>query len=234
MKKAGLFIFMLALMITGCRQKKTEHMAQNVKHPEWSRNATIYEVNVRQYTVEGTLKAFEQHFPRLSSMGVEILWLMPIQPIGDINRKGSLGSNYSVKDYCCKSGPWNKGGLKSVVKKAHELGMYVILDWVANHTAWDNALIRQHPEWYKQDSTGKIISPVPDWTDVAGLDYTKPGLRKYMTDALLYWVKECDIDGYRCDVAGMLPISFWNEVRPALDQVKPVFMLAEAEKPGNA
>jgi glycosidase len=232
MKKTVLIIFMLALVTAACQTKTKEHMSQNVKHPEWSRNATIYEVNVRQYTVEGTLKAFEQHLPRLQKMGVEILWLMPVQPIGVINRKGSMGSNYSVKDYFeVNPDLGTKEDLKSVVKKAHELGMYVILDWVANHTAWDNPLISQHPDWYKHDSTGKIVSPVPDWSDVAALDYSKPALRRYMTDALLYWIKECDIDGYRCDVADMLPVSFWNAARPELEEIKPVFMLAEAEKP---
>ncbi|MEI7678671.1 MAG: alpha-amylase family glycosyl hydrolase [Betaproteobacteria bacterium] len=118
-----------------------------------------------------------------------------------------------------------------LVKKSHELGMKVIVDWVANHTSWDNTLITLHPEWYKKDAAGKIIPPVKDWTDVAALDYSQAGLRKYMTDALSYWIKEADIDGYRCDVAGMVPVSYWHEAIPELKKIKPVFMLAEDESP---
>src|ERR1035437_9735592 len=160
-------------------------------HPVWARNAVIYEVNIRQYTPEGTFKAFEQHLPRLKEMRVDILWLMPINPIGVKNRKGSLGSYYSVKDYL---GVHPELGtlddLKELIKKAHGLGMHVIIDWVANHTSWDNNLITEHPEWYTHDSTGHIIAPVPDWTDVADLNYDKQELRDYMTNALIYWVKE--------------------------------------------
>ena len=201
-------------------------------HPEWAKNAVIYEVNVRQYTPEGTFNAFEQHLPRLKAMGVDILWLMPINPIGIKNRKGTLGSYYAVKDYLAVNPEYGtKDDLKALVKKAHDLGMHVIVDWVANHTSWDNNLITEHPDWYKHDSTGKIIAPVKDWTDVAGLNYDKKGLREYMTNALIYWVKEVDVDGYRCDVADMLPISFWNEAVPKIKEVKHIFMLAEAEKP---
>ena len=145
-------------------------------------------------------------------MGVKILWLMPINPLGVKNRKGSLGSYYSVSDYLAVNPEYGtKQDFIEVVKKAHGLGMKVIVDWVANHTSWDNKLITDHPEWYKKDPAGNIVPPVADWTDVAALDYTQPGLRKYMTDALAYWIRETDIDGYRCDVAGMLPVSFWQD-----------------------
>ncbi len=203
-----------------------------IGHPSWSRNANIYEVNVRQYTPEGTFKAFDKHLPRLKQMGVDILWLMPINPIGIENRKGTLGSYYAVKDYLGVNPEFGTlDDFKKLVKHAHELGMHVIIDWVANHTSWDNNLVKTHPEWYTHDSTGKIIPPVADWKDVADLDYNQKGLWKYMTDALIYWVKEANIDGFRCDVAGMVPIEFWNEAVPEVKKVKNVFMLAEWETP---
>jgi glycosidase len=201
-------------------------------HPDWSRNASIYEVNLRQYTPEGTFKAFQQHLPRLKKMGVEILWLMPINPIGEKHRKGSLGSYYSVRDFL-KINPelGTMDDFRNLVSEAHSLGMKVIIDWIANHTSWDNELITTHPEWYMHDGDGKIVSPVKEWTDAAGLDYNQPGLREYMIGALSYWIKEADIDGYRCDVAGMVPVSFWNEAVPKIRKMKKIFMLAEWETP---
>ncbi len=232
MKKILLFFVGATLAISACNRPAEKETVNPASHVAWSRNATIYEVNIRQYTHQGTFKAFEQELPRLQKMGVDILWMMPINPLGVKNRKGGLGSYYSVSDYLAVNPEYGtKQDFIDVVKKAHELGMKVIVDWVANHTSWDNDLIEKHPEWYKKDSTGKIIPPVADWTDVAALDFSQPGLREYMTDALLYWIKEADIDGYRCDVAGMLPVSFWNETIPKLKQLKPVFMLAEDETP---
>ncbi|MCB0805609.1 MAG: alpha-glucosidase C-terminal domain-containing protein [Bacteroidales bacterium] len=199
-------------------------------HPEWSKNANIYEVNIRQYTPEGTFKAFETHLSRLQKMGVKILWLMPVHPIGVKNRKGSMGSYYAVKDYKAVNPEFGTmDDFKSLVREAHNLGFKVIIDWVANHSAWDNPWITEHPEWYSKDSTGNMIAPF-DWTDVADLNYDEPGLRDAMIDALKFWVKEADIDGYRCDVAGMVPTDFWNRARIELDSIKPVFMLAEAEQ----
>ncbi len=228
------FILLIAagIVIWSCAGFSGETSKRELIHPEWAKNAVLYEVNVRQYTPEGTFKAFEKHLSRLKAMGIDILWLMPVNPIGIKNRKGTLGSYYSVKDYLAVNPEYGtKDDLKELVNKAHELGMHVIIDWVANHTSWDNNLITEHPDWYKHDSTGKIIPPVPDWTDVAGLNYTKKELREYMTSALIYWVREADIDGFRCDVAGMLPVSFWNEAVPKIKAVKHVFMLAEWETP---
>jgi glycosidase len=203
-----------------------------IVHPEWSRNLTIYEVNIRQFSEAGTFAEFEKHLPRLQKMGVGILWLMPIHPIGELNRKGTMGSYYAVKDYRAINPEFGTlDEFKSLVKKIHDLGMYVIIDWVANHSAWDNALTVEHPEWYTKDSTGNFTPPVADWADVIDLNYDNPDLRKYMIDALAYWVRETDIDGYRCDVAGMVPTDFWNDVRAELDKIKPVFMLAEWEDP---
>lgn len=202
-----------------------------VKHPEWSKNATIYEVNIRQYTPEGTFKAFEAHLPRLKDMGIDIIWLMPVNPIGEKNRKGTLGSGYSVKDYYSVNAEFGTmDDFKTLVKKIHNMGMYVILDWVANHSAWDNKLAEDHPDWYTKTLDGKF-QPTPwyDWDDVIDFDYNVPAMRKYMIEALKYWVKETDIDGYRCDVAGFIPVDFWEDVRKELDAIKPVFMLAEWE-----
>jgi glycosidase len=204
-----------------------------VVHPAWSRNANIYEVNIRQFTPEGTLEAFKEHIPRLKKMGVDILWLMPINPIGEKNRKGTMGSYYSIKDYVAVNPEFGTlDDLKNVVKVAHDNGMYVILDWVANHTAWDHPWIDEHPDWYAKDSLGKIYSPY-DWTDVVQLDYDNRELWQGMLDAMKFWVTEADVDGYRCDVAYMVPTEFWNMTREELDKIKPVFMLAEAEQPDH-
>ncbi|ANE53585.1 alpha-amlyase [Flavisolibacter tropicus] len=201
-----------------------------LEHPEWSKNATIYEVNIRQYTPEGTFAAFEKHLPRLKQLGVDILWLMPIQPIGEKNRKGTLGSYYSIKDYYDVNPEFGKlEDLKHLVRKAHAKGMYVILDWVANHSSWDNSLATNHPDWYSKSKEGHFQStPWRDYDDIIDFDYSHPGLRKYMTDAMAYWVKETDIDGFRCDVASFVPIDFWENARKELQAIKPVFMLAEA------
>jgi glycosidase len=208
-------------------------------HVAWSKNANIYEVNIRQYTPEGTFKAFAAHLPRLRKMGVDILWLMPIQPIGEKNRKGTLGSYYAVRDYTAVNPEFGSlDDFKALVRQAHALGMRVIIDWVANHTAFDNRWTTLHKDWYLHDAKGEIF-PVtytegaePEyWTDVTGLDWSKPALWQGMTEAMAYWVRETDIDGFRCDVAGKVPTPFWNQARDVLDRIKPVFMLAEADKP---
>lgn len=226
-------IVLLSVLLFSCKMEQKQISRPSVVvHPEWSRNAVIYEVNIRQYTVEGTFKAFEQHIPRLKEMGVDILWLMPVNPIGLKNRKGTLGSYYSISDYMAVNPEYGTmDDFKGLVKTAHDNGMKVIIDWVANHSAWDNPLVTEHPEWYVKDSAGNIVAPVADWTDVADLDYNQPGLREYMTNALVFWVREADIDGYRCDVAGMVPVDFWNKAVPEIKKVKPVFMLAEWETP---
>jgi len=202
-----------------------------IEHPEWSRNAAIYELNTRQFTPEGTFAAAEQQLPRLKALGVDIIWLMPVHEIGKKNRKGSLGSPYSVKDYYSVNPEFGDlESLKHFVATAHENGLYVILDWVANHTAWDNPMVEEHPEWYSRDSNGEFHSTAwTDWADIIDLDYSQPGLRRYMTDVMKWWVTEAGVDGFRCDVAGFVPLDFWDELRLQLDQIKPVFMLAEWE-----
>ena len=202
-----------------------------ISHPEWTRNATIYQINTRQFTAEGTFAAAEAHLPRLKDLGADILWIMPIHPIGEVNRKGELGSPYAVRDYLAVNPEFGTlEELRHLVAAAHELGMYVILDWVANHTAWDNHLVTDHPDWYLRDWKGDFC-PTPwwDWDDIIDFDYTSPELRQYMTEALKYWVRETDIDGYRCDVAGFVPTDFWENARAELDEIKAVFMLAEWE-----
>lgn len=202
-----------------------------LRNPEWSKNAVLYQINTRQFTPEGTFRAAERELPRLKTLGVDILWLMPVHPIGEKNRKGTLGSPYSVRDYYGVNPEFGTlEDLKHFVDAAHAQGMYVILDWVANHTAWDNPLLQQHPEWYARDWKGDF-HPTPwwDWSDIINLDYSQPGLRKYMTDAMAYWVRDVGVDGYRCDVAGFVPLEFWNNLRDELEAIKPVFMLAEWE-----
>ena len=202
--------------------------------PEWTKNINLYEVNIRQYSEDGTFKAIENDLQRIKDLGVDVLWFMPIHPIGEKNRKGTQGSYYSVKDY--KAVHPDYGSLqdfKSLVNKIHEMGMYVIIDWVANHSAFDNVWVSEaNMEWYTLDSSGKLQPPLnTDWWDVADLNYDNKDMRAAMIEALKFWVEECDIDGYRCDVADWVPVDFWNEARASLDAVKPVFMLAEAETP---
>jgi glycosidase len=202
-----------------------------IEHPNWSKNAAIYQINTRQFTQEGTFCAAEKHLPRLKELGVDILWLMPIHEIGHKNRKGSLGSPYAVKNYYSVNPEFgNLDDLRHFVDAAHKQNLYVILDWVANHTAWDSNLVKEHPEWYARDWKG-AFRPTPwcDWHDIIELDYQHSTLRQYMTEAMKYWISEADIDGYRCDVAGFVPTDFWNDVRKELDVLKPVFMLAEWE-----
>jgi 1,4-alpha-glucan branching enzyme len=201
----------------------------NISTPEWAKNAAIYQVNTRQFTVEGTFRAAEKHLPRLKELGVDILWLMPVHEIGRKNRKGSLGSPYSVRDYYSVNTEYGtKKDLRHFLEQAHKMGFKVILDFVPNHTSWDNPLTEQHPEWYARDWKGDF-RPTPwwDWDDIIELDYGREGLRRYMTEAMKYWIRDVGFDGFRMDVAGFVPNDFWAQVRKELDQIKPVFMLAE-------
>lgn len=231
-----LLSLLLLLSAVACTQKKenaegTKKQTTNVKHPEWSRSAVMYEVNLRQYTQEGTIKAFQQHLSQLKELGVDVLWFMPIHPISKLNRKGELGSYYAVQDYLAVNPEYGTtDDFKALVKEAHNMGFKVMLDWVANHTGCDNVWIKDHPDWYVKDSIGNFVGPY-DWTDTYKLNYENKEMRAAMIEALKYWVKECDIDGYRCDVAFEVPTDFWNDARKELDAIKPIFMLAEAEHP---
>jgi glycosidase len=201
-----------------------------MKHIEWSRNANIYEVNIRQYTAEGTINAFRKHLPRLKEMAVDIIWIMPVQPIGKKNRKGKLGSYYSISDYTAVNEEFGKlDDFKAMVREAHDLSMYVLLDWVANHSSWDNIWVDSHRDFYKLNSNGELVSPW-DWTDVIAFDYSNPQMRKSMIEAMKFWFVECNLDGFRCDMAGMVPVDFWNEAKKELENIRPLFMLAEDEE----
>ncbi|WP_141239846.1 alpha-amylase family glycosyl hydrolase [Aliifodinibius salipaludis] len=202
-----------------------------VEHPEWANNATIYEVNIRQYSQEGTFDAFTEDIPRLKEMGVEVLWLMPIHPIGEENRLGELGSYYSVQDFGEVNPEFgSKEDLRELVQTAHNNDMKVILDWVANHTAWDHVWTESNPDWYTKDENGNFVTP-QDWSDVIELNYNIEDMRDEMVDEMSYWVEEFNIDGFRADFASGVPMDFWNRVRHDLNEIKPTFLLAEAEEP---
>ena len=203
-----------------------------ITNAAWTADAVLYQLNTRQFTREGTFAAAQKQLPRLAAMGVDIIWLMPVHPIGEANRKGSLGSPYAVRDYRAVNPELgSEADFRAFVVEAHRLGLRVILDWVANHSAYDNPLTQSHPEWYTRTPEGALTSPAgTDWSDVADFDYAQPGLRRYMTESLVYWVREVGIDGYRADVAGYVPTDFWETARAELDKVKPVFMLAEWEQ----
>ena len=200
-------------------------------NPSWIMNGNIYEVNIRQYTPEGTFNAFAENLDRLKEMGVQTLWFMPIQPISVKDRKGSLGSYYAIEDYTRVNSEfgtmedWN-----NLVKSAHNKGFKVIIDWVANHTGADHRWLIQHPDFYVKDSSGKPIAPF-DWTDVRKLDYTNDKLRELMIASMKFWIDQSDIDGFRCDVAGEVPDDFWSRCIAELREAKDIFMLAEGDKP---
>ena len=202
--------------------------------PQWVRDAVIYEAFPRNFSAEGNFNGITARLDELKDLGVNVLWLMPIHPLGEKMRKGTLGSPYAIRDYYAINPDYGtEADLKRLVSEAHQRGLKVIIDVVANHTAWDSVLM-QHPEFYKQDASGKIIPPVKEWTDVAGLNYGNPQLREYMIAMLKHWIDPAgfDLDGFRCDVAYEVPTSFWEEARAELTKVKPdLILLAEASKP---
>ena len=209
----------------------TPRSLYRVEQPDWSSHAVIYQVNTRQFSAKGTFEGVTERLEHIKELGADIIWLMPIHPIGKKNRKGQLGSPYAVSDYLDVNPEFgNKESFKQLVSQAHKLNLKVILDWVPNHSAWDNALVDSHPHWYAKDHKGDFRpSPWWDWSDIIEFDYSQPGLREYMISAMRYWVKAFDIDGFRCDVAGYIPNDFWEQARHALDAIKPVFLLAEWE-----
>ncbi len=219
----------LALPFILIAQTPTPYAKENARPSEaWVKNAVIYEVYTRSFSPEGNFAALERRLPELKELGVDILWIMPIHPLGVEKRKGSLGSPYSVKDYYGINPEFGTlEDFKKVVQRTHALGMRIVIDLVANHTAWDSRMFMEHPEWFTKDSSGKFIAPVADWSDVVDLNYDDPNMRRYMIEMLKYWVRDVGIDGFRCDVSEMVPVSFWDEARAALDSIKPVFMLSE-------
>lgn len=241
--KACLFSLSVLGLVASCTQapavevqEETVEVLGENELPDWAVNANIYEVNIRQYTPEGTFNAFATHLDRLHDMGVKMLWLMPIYPISTTKKKGSLGSYYAVSDYTAVNPEFGTAeDFKALVEKIHALDMKVILDWVPNHTGWDHVWIEENPEFYTYVAdtiTHPFMNGEPtDWYDVAELNYDNKEMREQMTQALEYWVEEYDVDGYRCDVAFEVPDDYWTEAVPRLRALKPVFMLAEAEHP---
>ena len=233
------FLSLLASTSTlAMRPAHADSPPPEMPHVPWSRQAAIYELNVRQHTADGTLKAALADLPRLKGMGVDIVWLMPIQPIGKVNRKGSLGSYYSIRDYVAVNPEFGTlADARAFVQAAHAQGMKVLLDWVANHTAFDHPWTREHKDWYKLDAHGEIFpvtfnAGAPNeehWSDVTALNYDAPALRDAMIAAMQFWLREIDLDGFRCDVASLVPTPFWERARRELDAVKPMFMLAESD-----
>lgn len=238
MEKLPLNILVLVLSllvaITGCsiagRKVEPKPFVSTVVHPEWTKNSVLYEVNIRQFTPEGTFNAFTTHLSRLKKLGVDLLWLMPVNPIGIKNRKEPLGSYYSVRDYKAVNPEFgNIDDFKNLVAKAHEMGFHVIMDFVPNHSSWDNKLTTEHPDWYVKDAKGSFVPPTGfDWTDVIQFDWKNTDLQDYMISALKFWV-EIGVDGFRVDHPDLTPPEFWARARVELNKIKPVFMVAENE-----
>lgn len=239
MKKIPIALLVLLVMVACNTSKGDNNTKKNIEEPKTSiqekdlENAVIYEANIRQYSKEGTFKAFVKNIPNLKELGVKILWIMPIYPISSTKSKGSLGSYYAVTDYTKVNPEFGTlEDIKNLVKIAHKNGMYVILDWVANHTGWDHVWLKEHNDFYTKNDRGEVAIPKgTDWTDVADLDYNNNAMRKEMLRSMKFWLKEVDIDGFRCDVAGMVPTHFWKETITELRKEKPIFMLAEGWKP---
>jgi glycosidase len=253
----------VAIIIMGCKNENKSSATETPKEiaqfsPEVEENAVIYEVNIRQYSPEGTFNAFTKDIPQLKELGVKIIWVMPIFPISETKRKATggdeskfasempaaeqhkyLGSYYAVSDFKKVNPEFGTiEDFRNLVKTAHKNGIYVILDWVPNHTGWDHVWIKQHPEYYTKNEKGEIIDPInPEtgkswgWTDVADLNYDNQELRKEMTADMLHWIKNENIDGFRCDVASNVPLDFWQQTIPQLRKEKNIFMLAEAWEP---
>jgi glycosidase len=234
--KLAILVIGIAMLMMACQPKELQvenPLKSSVTPAEWTRNIVLYEVNVRQFSDEGTFAGVTEALPRLKNLGVNVLWFMPIHPIGEINRKGELGSYYSIADYKAVNPEFGTmEDFKSLVDEAHKLGIYVMLDWVGNHSAWDNVIMSENPQWYQKDSLGNFVSPY-DWTDVIQFDYTVMPLWDYMVDAMKFWVEEAGVDGYRCDYPGQVPEEFWFRATTELNAIKPVLMLAEDEANSN-
>lgn len=201
---------------------------------DWIKTTNIYEVNLRQYTTAGTINAFSSHLPRLKDMGVETLWFMPITPIAQKNKKGSMGSYYACSDYTSVADEFGTlSDFKNLVEKAHGMGFKVILDWVANHTGWDHWWTVEHPDWYEKDEQTGDFKKASGMDDIIELDFKNPALRKAMIDAMKFWVTETNIDGFRCDLAFWVELDFWIEAKPELEKLKPLFWLGEMDPLDN-
>lgn len=263
MKKFALTFVSALLVLTSCKNEPKETTAVETAQLEvidpfddkMIENAVLYEANIRQYSPEGTFEAFTKDIPQLKELGVKIIWLMPIYPISETKRKATgggfvtdiedeaerakyLGSYYAISDYTDVNPEFGtKEDFQNLVDTAHENGMYVILDWVANHTGWDHHWLKEKPDFYTKNVKGEVIDPLDPntgeswgWTDTADLNYDNKELWEAMTAEMKYWVEEHQIDGFRADVAGEVPTEFWEYAIPVIKKVRPVFMLAESEK----
>ncbi|QDP84528.1 1,4-alpha-glucan branching protein [Chryseobacterium sp. SNU WT5] len=200
----------------------------------WKHATNIYEVNIRQYTKEGTFRAFEKEIPRLRSMGIETLWFMPITPISIKNKKGTLGSQYAAQDYVSINSEFGTlEDFKHLVSEAHKMGFKVLIDWVANHTGWDHVWTRTNPEFYLKDPATNDFQIASGMDDIIELDYSNAAMRQAMIDAMKFWVSETDIDGFRCDLASWVQVDFWKQARPEIDEIKPLFLLGEFDELEN-
>ncbi len=219
-----------------CQTLAIQEPARNVsKLParstrDWVRDGVVYEIYPRAFSASGNFNGITARLDQLKDLGVNILWLMPIHPLGQEKKKGSIGSPYAVRDYYGINPDYGtKEDFKRLITEAHRRGMKVIIDVVANHTSWDNVMMK-NSDFYEHDASGRITYP-HDWSDVAELNYRNPQLRQYMTEMLKYWVREFDLDGFRCDVAEEVPTDFWENARVELDKIKPdIVMLAEGHK----
>lgn len=210
------------------QQKQKSNMSTGYQRVDWRHTTNIYEVNLRQYSGQGTIKAFMPEMKRLKEMGVETLWFMPLTPIAQKGKKGSMGSYYACSDYTAVAEEFGSvQDFKELVNEAHKLGMKVIIDWVANHTGWDHVWTKSHPDYYLKDSATNDFKIASGMDDIIELDYKNPALRKAMIEAMQFWIKECDIDGFRADLAFWVELDFWKEARTACDAVKPLYWLAE-------
>ncbi len=231
-----LFFSLSAIMlVAGCNNDSKEKSAmKNSKSVDWAHYTNIYEVNIRQYTPEGTFNAFAPHMERLKDMGVHTLWFMPITPIAQKNKKGTLGSPYACSDYTSINPEYGTlDDFKNLVKQAHQLGLKVIIDWVANHTGWDHVWTVEHPDYYLKDPSTNDFKIASGMDDIIELDFHNPDLRNAMIEAMQFWVKEADIDGFRCDLAAWVEVDFWQEARPRVDSVKHLFWLGEFDELEN-
>jgi alpha-amylase len=225
---------LLATMGLGILSCTTQNIKKTMDLPtEWKHTTNIYEVNLRQYTQEGTFKAFEKEMPRLKNMGVKTLWFMPVTPIAQLNKKGSLGSQYAASDYTSINPEFGTmDEFKHMVNEAHRLGFKVIIDWVANHTGWDHVWTKTHPEFYLKDPDGSFHK-ASGMDDIIELDYKNREMRKEMIDAMKFWVRETGIDGFRCDLASWVEVDFWIEARPEVEKIKPLFFIGEYDELEN-
>ncbi len=235
LKYIFLLLSVFSFACTNLTDKQTKQNAVSMttagfKQLDWTHTTNVYEVNLRQYTAEGTINAFAKELPRLKEMGIETLWFMPLTPIATKSMKGSMGSYYACSDYTAVAKEFGTmEDFKKFVKLAHEMGFKVIIDWVANHTGWNHVWTKAHPDYYEMDSATNDFKMASGMDDIIELDFKNPALRKAMIDAMQFWVTECDIDGYRCDLAFWVEIDFWLEARAALEKTKILFWLAECE-----